>query len=106
MNNELKNTLKKDLQKCKLNLEIYEQKIKENENLINNLNKRNKKLENQIIINLQQYNNENKKRDEDIEFLLNCFAEMKNREAKEFDFITNTLEGLQNNVENVEKGLK
>ena len=31
---------------------------------------------------------------------------MKNREAKEFDFITNTLEGLQNNVENVEKGLK
>ena len=37
---------------------------------------------------------ENKKRDEDIEFLLLAFSEMKNREAKEFDFVYNSLYDL------------
>ena len=40
---------------------------------------------------------ENKKRDEDIEFLLLAFSEMKNREAKEFDFVYNSLFDLSNN---------
>ena len=46
-----------------------------------------------------------KKRDQDIEFLLLAFSEMKNREAKEFDYIYNTVNGLSDNFVKVHNEL-
>ena len=105
MNNELKVTLKKELQKAKLENEALQEENERFKELIDSLSQRNKKLESQILINLEMYQNENKKRDEDIEFLLLAFSEMKNREAKEFDYIYNTVNGLSENFEKVHNDL-
>ncbi len=105
MNNELKVTLKKELQKAKLENEALQEENEKFKELIDSLSNRNKKLENQILINLEMYQNENKKRDQDIEFLLLAFSEMKNREAKEFDYIYNTVNGLSENFEKVHNEL-
>jgi chromosome segregation ATPase len=105
MNNELKVTLKKELQKAKLENEALQEENERFKELIDSLSQRNKKLESQILINLEMYQNENKKRDEDIEFLLLAFSEMKNREAKEFDYIYNIVNGLSENFEKVHNDL-
>ena len=105
MNNELKVTLKKELQKVKLENEALREENEKFKELIDSVNQRNKQLESQILINLEMYQNENKKRDEDIEFLLLAFSEMKNREAKEFDYIYNTVNCLSESFEKVHNDL-
>ena len=74
---------------------VTERNIKE---MLEQLKKDKKSLEYQILVNLELYQNENKKRDEDIEFLLLAFSEMKNREAREYDYVFETLNDLANKI--------
>ena len=91
---ELKYSLISQLQKAKLELEARDEEEKKLKDLVAQLTKDKKTLEHQITVNLEMFQAENKKRDEDIEFLLLAFSEMKNREAKEFDFVYNSLYDL------------
>ena len=91
---ELKYSLISQLQKAKLELEARDEEEKKLKDLVTQLTKDKKTLEHQITVNLEMFQAENKKRDEDIEFLLLAFSEMKNREAKEFDFVYNSLYDL------------
>jgi hypothetical protein len=95
---ELKYSLLSQLQKAKMELEARDEEEKNLKNMVEQLMKDKKDLEKQIILNLEMYQNENKKRDEDIEFLLLAFSEMKNREAREYDYVFETLNDLANRI--------